>query len=126
MAHRLRALALALPLALGLTACGGDDAAPATAPATADVVVTAKDIHFTEDAYTAPAGDIEVAYLNEDSVRHTLIILDDQNEPIPDFKLEIPGKGSVDSGTVTLDPGTYTLFCDVPGHGSMTATLTVT
>ena len=33
--------------------------------------------------------------------------------------------GAVDSGSVTLDAGTYTLLCDVPGHTNMKATLTV-
>lgn len=34
-------------------------------------------------------------------------------------------KGDVDSGPVTLDAGTYTLICDVPGHNNMKATLVV-
>ena len=41
------------------------------------------------------------------------------------FKLSV---GDEATGTVELTPGTYTLFCDLPGHESagMKATLTVT
>ena len=44
---------------------------------------------------------------------------------IPNFKLVIAKKGDVDSGTVALEKGEYTLICDVPGHSNMGATLTV-
>jgi uncharacterized cupredoxin-like copper-binding protein len=39
--------------------------------------------------------------------------------------LVVAKKGDVDSGPVTLDAGTYTIICDVPGHGNMRASLTV-
>jgi len=71
-----------------------------------------------------PAGDVVLGYKNEDSVRHTLILAKGDTK-VPNFKLVIAQNGSVDSGNVTLDAGTYTLLCDVPGHSNMKATLTV-
>jgi len=44
---------------------------------------------------------------------------------VPNFRLVIEKQGSVDAGPVTLEAGTYTLFCDVPGHSNMKATLVV-
>jgi uncharacterized cupredoxin-like copper-binding protein len=44
---------------------------------------------------------------------------------VPNYKLVVARKGSIDSGTVTLDAGTYQVICDVPGHNNMRATLTV-
>jgi plastocyanin len=71
-----------------------------------------------------PAGDITFGYVNDDSIRHTLILAKGDTK-VPNFKLEVRRKGDVDSGTVNLDAGTYTVICDVPGHGNMRATLTV-
>jgi uncharacterized cupredoxin-like copper-binding protein len=34
-------------------------------------------------------------------------------------------KGRSDSGTLTLQAGTYTIICTIPGHSAMKATLTV-
>ncbi len=43
------------------------------------------------------------------------------------FKLEA-NPGAPDSGTIVLPPGTYTYYCDIPGHrqAGMQGTLTVT
>ncbi len=114
-------LAATIPLA----ACGGDDAAPATAPPTADVVVVAKNIQFTESSYTAAAGDVEIAYLNEDNIRHTLLILDENGDRVGDTKLEVNSDGDGDVATVNLPAGSYILYCDVPGHTQMQSPLTV-
>ena len=65
-----------------------------------------------------------LGYSNEDSIRHTLIIAKGDTK-VPNFKLEVDQRGSVDSGDITLDAGTYTIICDVPGHSNMKATLTV-
>jgi len=32
------------------------------------------------------------------------------------FKLDVPKAGGVDTATVKLEAGTYTLYCDIPGH----------
>ena len=70
------------------------------------------------------AGEVTFGYVNEDTVRHTLILAKGDTK-VPTFKLVIGKKGDVDSGTVTLETGEYTLICDVPGHANMKATLTV-
>ena len=70
------------------------------------------------------AGEVLIGYSNEDTVRHTLILAKD-DQKVANFRLVIAQKGSVDSGTVTLDKGTYTLICDVPGHSNMRAKLIV-
>jgi plastocyanin len=70
------------------------------------------------------AGEVLIGYSNEDSIRHTLILAKD-NMKVANFKLVVANKGAVDSGTVTLDAGTYDVICDVPGHGNMRAKLIV-
>lgn len=109
-----------------LAACGGGESGPAdTVPAGAFVVKAVSGLKFDAQQYgPIPAGEITFGYVNDDSLRHTMIIAEGDTK-VPNFKLEVNRKGDVDSGTVTLDPGTYTLICDVPGHGNMRATLTV-
>ena len=56
-------------------------------------------------------GTVAVEYVNTGAVIHTLVI-----DGVDGFKLEVPSRGDVDTGTATLKPGTYTLYCDVAGH----------
>jgi plastocyanin len=122
-----RVLPLTAVIALALSACGGSGTSePAeTVPAGALVVKAVSGLKFDAKTYgPIPAGDVTFGYVNEDSIRHTLIVAKG-DEKVGTFKLEVNNKGQVDSGTVTLDAGTYTLLCDVPGHGNMKATLAV-
>jgi plastocyanin len=120
----LAAIAVA-PLALG--ACGGDDggSSDATAPEGATVVVEALNLKFDKKDYTATAGDQLIAYLGIDSQKHTLIVADASDTRIG-REAAVTG-GEVDTIETTLEAGTYSLICTVPGHAAagMTATLTV-
>jgi plastocyanin len=121
-----RLLSFSASVAL-LAACGGGGtSAPAeTLPAGATVITAVSGLRFDAESYgPVTAGDIVLGYQNEDSIRHTLIIAKGDTK-VPNFKLVVGQKGAVDSGPVTLDAGTYTLICDVPGHSNMKATLTV-
>ena len=126
MRRSLVSLAIAPALVLTLAACGGskDDNSPSTSTtaggAHSTVTVHAEDsLKFDKTAYTAQAGTISIDYLNDGSQAHTLLIQGNKK-----FKL---GIGHEARGTVTLAPGTYTLYCNLPGHeaAGMKATLTV-
>ena len=120
-------LLITATIATTLSACGGSttSSAPTTA-ITADLVVTtASGLRFDQSQYTAVAGEISVAYVNEDTIRHTLVVAQDGNA-ISGFTLKVNQKGDVDTGQITLQPGTYVLLCTVPGHQNMKAELTVT
>lgn len=122
-----RVLPVTAALALVLAACGGSGTSePAeTVPAGALEVRAVSGLRFDKEQYgPVPAGDVLFGYLNNDSIRHTMIVAKG-DEKIGSFKLEVNKKGDVDSGTLALDPGTYTLICDVPGHGNMRAELVV-
>lgn len=115
----------------GLAACGGtDDEATTTTTTTAEdgggggsdptlEVGAQDDLTFDQDSYEVESGDVAVTYVNDGTVAHTLLI-----EGVEGFKLAV---GDVDTGTVTLDPGTYQMYCDIPGHeaAGMVAELTV-
>ena len=122
----LRTVFAALIAVSALSACGGGSSAPAeTIPADAGLVVrNIKSIRFDKSEYSAAAGDVKVVTVNEDTVRHTLLVVKD-GVKIPDFKLVVPQEGAIDVGVINLAAGSYTLICDVPGHQNMKANLTV-
>ncbi len=127
MILRTRALAtLVLAGSLGLAACGGDASPSDTAVAVdADLVVTALDgLKWDKSDYAAPSGTIEVELINASSQPHNLHFIAEDGSENPTV-LEIPSKGDIDVDNVTLEPGTYTLICTIPGHGNMKATLVV-
>lgn len=109
------------------SACGsaGSSAPSATLPAGATVITALPSLRFDAKTYgPVSAGEITFGYQNDDTIRHTLIISKD-GVKVPNFKLVITEKGSIDSGTVVLEAGEYQLMCDIPGHGTMKATITV-
>jgi len=120
---------LLLGLALPIAACGGDDGGgddagppPGGSPAAGTVTVVAESgLRFDSERYEAEAGEVAFVLQNDDSAPHTLVIDGIEDDT---FKLEV---GDRDEGSVELEAGEYTLFCDVPGHrgGGMEATLTV-
>lgn len=111
----------AVVLALG--ACGGDDGGGDVAscsPADAELSVAAdNELRFDAESYEVDAGCIDVTYVNEGGLAHTLLVKD-----VDGFKLSI---GDEDTGSLELEAGDYTLYCDIAGHeaGGMTADLVV-
>jgi len=79
---------------------------------------------FTEDKATAKAGKVSVNFTNSSPVPHNVDIEDENGEDIAET--EVISEDS-ESTTADLKPGTYTFYCDVPGHrqAGMEGTLTV-
>ena len=115
---------VALIVALG--ACSSSSSTPAeTLPVDIGVKVHAvSGLKFDKANYEVGAGDVTVGYINEDSIRHTLVVVQDGTK-VSGFELKVNKKGDIDSGSVTLVAGTYVLMCTVPGHQNMKADLTV-
>ncbi|MGH9230070.1 MAG: cupredoxin domain-containing protein [Acidimicrobiales bacterium] len=113
-----------------LTGCGGDDdgaggdglsTGSGDEGGSGTVTVVAHDsLSFDRDDYTAGAGEVTFDYENGGNLTHTLLI-----DGVNDFKLSVTSSGDTDEGSAELEPGDYRIFCDVPGHESMEATLTV-
>jgi cytochrome c oxidase subunit 2 len=112
-----------------LAACGGDDddggggdgLSTGSGDGGAPVTVVAQDsLSFDRDDYTASAGEVTIDYENGGNLTHTLLI-----DGVDDFKLTVSANGDIDEGTAELEPGDYRISCDIPGHESMEATLTV-
>jgi plastocyanin len=120
-----RALLVAAGVALLLAACGDDDGdgGGGEIPEDAVTVESNTELRFDPDSLEAPAGEVTFALQNDGALPHTFVIegLED------DLKLSVSGDGDVDSGSIQLEAGEYTFYCDVAGHrgGGMEGTLIV-
>jgi plastocyanin len=143
-------LLVALALALsGLAACGGDDGDDGD-----DEEITAAEettttepagggggaggggpplqlsspadssLAYDKDSLQAPAGSVTIDYDNPAPLNHDVVIEDQSGEDVGKTELIAEDTTSI---TLDLQPGTYTFYCDVPGHreGGMEGTLTV-
>jgi plastocyanin len=72
--------------------------------------------------FTVPAGIVRINYINRGGT-HTLVF---DNPSLSGFQLAVP-QGPA-SGKVQLQPGTYIIYCTIPGHrqAGEQATITVT
>lgn len=76
---------------------------------------TAIDIDFSEAPEgTVPAGETNIVLVNEGQALHNVTIPAIGDSPI----VEAAG-GETSTETLTLEPGTYEYFCNVPGHESL-------
>lgn len=108
-------------IALLLSACGGggggDDTGAAGdtgdgAGGSGTVSVTGTDdLKWSETELSAAAGTVTVELECGDSVPHTFVV----EEAGDTLVAECEGGGS-GTGTIDLEAGTYTYYCDIPGH----------
>lgn len=104
------------------TSIGGSDASTPTVPYDGTTVNVVLGDYVIQGNLTAPAGKIRLQAINQGGVVHNVGV---RGHPISgDMQ---PGRGfTLDVGT--LAPGTYQLYCDIPGHiaKGMVANLVVT
>lgn len=96
---------------LALAACNGDGP---TADATTEIEVQGiDDLQFEPDSFTVPAGEeVTVELTADEGVDHDFVI-----EETGDEMVAHADRGETATGTFTIDEaGTYTVYCDVPGH----------
>jgi uncharacterized cupredoxin-like copper-binding protein len=126
-----------------LAACGGDE--PAFVPSnttkrsnTVEILGTDR-LAFEPDMFAIPAGQEVTLELTARSLEHDLIIegaaasgtADENDEADDPDDLHVAHADAGDTVTATLsinEPGTYTVYCSVPGHreAGMVASLDVT
>lgn len=123
---RKNSFGIATMIVSALTSCGGSSSSTPTTTVAADVVVIAKSgLRLDQTSYSVPSGDISIAYVNDDTIHHMLVVVDD-GTIVTGFELSVSKKNEVDQGTVSLKPGNYVFQCTVPGHQNMKAGFTVT
>ena len=105
--------AISAALLIAGCASGSSDPAPAAADQPASVEFVAYDMGYEPIEATVPAGTVEITLVNDGAAVHNVII-----EELDDLNVAEAGPGETNAGTVDLAPGTYTIYCDIPGHRS--------
>ena len=67
-------------------------------------------MYFEPEDLAADAGSVTIEMDNVGGAEHTFVIED------TDETVVAAAPGAEASGTVQLEAGTYTFYCDVPGH----------
>jgi plastocyanin len=104
------------------TAGGGGFKEPAGPPVATLEVDALSSLSFQAKDFTVPAGIVQINYIDKGG-SHTLVF---QQPELSGFQLAVPqGKAS---GKVELKPGSYTIYCTIPGHraAGMEATVVAT
>jgi plastocyanin len=101
--------------------CGDQEDAGADVELSSALDIAGVEMAFLPEEVAVPTGRIPVTFRNEGAIYHDLRIEDHW-----DIIFEA-GAGATDSGEISLEPGTYTMFCSIPGHreGGMEGTLYV-
>ena len=118
MRHQKRA-AIAAAAAVGLLfgGCSGSGS-DASSPTTGAIDLTVKALDpggkyaYDLKEYTAKAGTVDVALINEGKENHNLLI---QGVDKGKFKMTV-APGETKTGAVELAARTYTIYCDIAGH----------
>ncbi|MBW3562585.1 MAG: cupredoxin domain-containing protein [Actinobacteria bacterium] len=93
---------------LVLAACGSGDGGGGT---TTLSVTGTNELGYEPEQLAGDAGSVTIELTAEDAVEHTFVI-----EDLGDRQVVAADAGSTATGTVALEAGTYTFYCDVPGH----------
>jgi plastocyanin len=122
---RAVAVAVAAGLVLGVAACGGGSGGGAQPAGSTKVTMT--EFKFEPSSIDAKAGNVVFFLVNGGSVAHDMVIRDSSSNRVGGSDLISAGDTFVFTVN-NLAAGTYTYFCDQPGHeaSGMKGTLTIT
>jgi len=110
---RAAALAIAVGLLLGVAACGGGGNSGGQ-PA-GSIKVTMTEFKFDPASIDAKAGTLTLFLVNGGSISHDFIIRDSAGNRLVGSELISAGDSTVFTAN-NVAAGTYTYFCDQPGH----------
>lgn len=108
---------VAVALALVVAGCGSSGGTsgykePVGAPLST-ITIESGNLFFRPTRVTVPqAGIYELKLTNTQSGEHTLVF----GSKVPGFRLDVVGPGSTQQAKIDLKKGSYTFWCDLPGH----------
>lgn len=141
-ANMLKSAVVSVAMVATLGACGGDSSDSADATSN-DITGSLKEWTVETDATTAKAGEVVFTITNDGTVGHEFLVvktdiapgaipLDGDHFAEPTDGLEVIdeigefAKGTTETLTLNLDPGTYQLVCNLPDHYSAGMYMTFT
>ena len=93
------------------TDVSGDPVLDPSGKVDADVVVQVFDtLKFDKSEYQGKS-DLTIGLFDQGAMHHTLLVEGQKN-----FKLDVLRRGDAKVGDILLDSGTYTIYCELPGH----------
>jgi plastocyanin len=116
--------AASLAVALLLAGCGGSSSSGQPA---GSIKVTLTEFKFDPSTISAPSGKVVFYIVNGGTTSHDMVIRDSSNTRVNGSELISAGDTFVFTVN-SIAAGTYTIFCDQPGHeaSGMKGTLTIT
>jgi plastocyanin len=133
----MRSRVFALPLArlalapATLAACGDDESenggGETTSAGNGSIEITADPdgaLAYEQSEVTAPAGELEIAFDNQASIDHDVVVEDADGSELA--RTDVISQDTA-TATAELAPGSYTFFCSVDAHrdAGMEGTLNV-
>jgi len=118
----MKALA-AVAVALLLAGCGGGGG---SAQPAGSIKVTLTEYKFDPSTISAPSGKVVFYLVNAGTTSHDMVIRDSSNNRVDGSELISAGDTFIFTVN-SITAGTYTYFCDQPGHeaSGMKGTLTI-
>jgi plastocyanin len=107
---RLRTAMTLLVASFALAGCGGNDG-DGEAAQDGVISIEAGDLYFDPEQVSTQAGTIEFELVNVGAVEHDLVI-----EEAGDTEVVYAEPGETATGSIDLEPGSYTYYCSIPGH----------
>ncbi len=91
----------------------------------AAVRLSAKEFLFAPKEVTAPPGEVTFVVKNEGAIEHNFVLEDQAKKKAAEIPILEPSQTL--EVKATLQPGTYVIYCSLPGHrdAGMAASLTV-
>jgi len=107
-----------------LAACGGGGGG---GQPSGSIKVSMTEFKFDPSTISAPSGQVVFYLVNSGTVSHDMIIRDSSGNRVSGSELVSAGDSFVFTVS-NISAGTYTYFCDQPGHetSGMHGTLTIT
>jgi len=123
----MRALAASLIAVAMLAGCGGGSGG--AAQPSGSIKVTMTEYSFNPSTISASSGKVVFFLVNTGTISHDMVIRDTAGNRVSGAASELVSAGDSFVFTVTnLPAGSYTFFCDQPGHeaSGMKGTITAT
>jgi uncharacterized cupredoxin-like copper-binding protein len=117
LAASMAAWALTAVAACGGTAAGGGAAKASAAPVAFHASVGLSDFKITPVTFTVSGPAVSFAVHNDGAISHNLYIGDAAGMVVMHSRTLAAGQSETIRGS--LPPGTYTTYCELPGHEAL-------
>lgn len=87
---------------------------PPTRAAAAVVKIAAREFLYVPKSLSAPSGETRFVVTNEGAIEHNFVIESESKSKVAEIAILEPGQ-TLEVRAV-LRPGTYTIYCSLPGH----------